>query len=602
MRETLFIRKRAQDLRVPPHLADYAQERRSFSWAGAAHALQGLPGGGLNLAHEAVDRHADGALAGRAALRVLGRGRAPVALTYTELARASNRFACVLRQLGIQQGERVFVLTGASPVFAIAVLGALKAGAVAAPLAAALGPEPVATRVNLGQGRVLVTTATLHQRTVRAWRSRMPGLRHVLVAPDGTIGNGGLAPGNPEPGTLDLPALMAGARDERPPVSTTVRDPALLHFTSGTTGTPKGALLIHAAAVGLHASARYALDLHEQDRLWCTADPGTPTGTAYGLLAPLLHGVTSVLDAEPFDAERCYDVLEGERVSVWLTSPAALRTLMRSPAAAAPLRRLPALRHVASTGEPLSPGAVWWCAENLGVSAHDVWSQTETGSIMIANTPAFEIRPGSMGRPLPGVQAAVVERLADCRADGRPLIRVLDTPGEDGELALRAGWPAMFRAYLDDEAQYRRSFAEGWYLTGDLVRRDADDYFWFLGRRDDAIGTADQRIGPFEIESSLMAHEAVAEAGVIGVPDARGGQMVKAFVCLKPGHEPSEALREALLAHARRRLGEATAPRSIDFLQALPRTRSGTLMRRLLRARELGLPEGDTSTLALNAG
>jgi acetyl-CoA synthetase len=496
----------------------------------------------------------------------------------------------------------VFILTGPSPVFAIAVLGALKAGAVAAPLGVALGPEPVATRVNLGQGRVLVTTATLHQRGIGAWRGRMPGLRHVLVAPDGTNGNGGLHASQAEPGTLDLPALMAGARDELAPAPTTVRDPALLHFTSGTTGAPKGAVLIHAAAVGLHASARYALDLHEHDRLWCTADPGTPIGTAYGLLAPLLHGVTAVLDAEPFDAARCYDVLEQERISVWLTSPAALRTLMRAPGAAAPLRRLPALRHVASTGEPLSPGAVWWSAENLGVPAHDAWSQTETGTIMIANTPAFDIRPGSMGRPLPGVQAAVIERLDAAHADGRPAVRVIDRPGEDGELALRAGWPAMFRAYLDDEGQYRRCFSDGWYLTGDLVRRDADDYFWFLGRRDDAIGPPGARVGPFEVESALMAHDAVAEAAVIGVPDTRGGETIKAFLCLKPGHLPDEALRQDVLAHARRRLGEAAAPRTVDFLQALPRTRNGTLMRRLLRARELGLPEGDTSTLAFGPG
>jgi acetyl-CoA synthetase len=598
MRANLTIRKTAQDLRLPPHLADYARERQVFSWSGAAHALQGLPAGGLNLGYEAADRHARGALASRAALRVLGQGQPPGEITYAELARLSTRFAASLHQLGVTQGDRVFVLTGPSALFAIAVLGTLKAGAVAAPLCASFGPEPVATRINLAQGRVLVTTRALHDRTVRAWRGRMPSLRHVLIAPDGRDdGNTGCAR-NESPGTVDLAALMAGARDDIPVAATTLRDPALLHFTSGTTGAPKGAVLSHATAIGLHASARYALDLHDQDRLWCTADPGSAAGTAYGLLAPLLHGITTLVDRADFDAARCLEVLERERVSVWYTSPVALRLLMRSPAPADLRHRLPALRHVATGGEPLSPGAAWWCAETLGVAAHDGWSQTETGAIMIANTPAFEIRPGSMGRPLPGVQAAVVERLPSTGGDGLPSVRIIDTPGEDGELALRAGWPSMFRGYVDDEARYRRCFADGWYLTGDLVRRDADDYYWFLGRRDDAIGTAGQRVGAFEIECSLLEHDAVAEAAAIGVPVAGGGEVVKAFVSLKPGREPDEALRQALLEHARRRLGTAAAPRTIAFAQALPRTASGTLMHRLLRARELGLPEGDTSALA----
>jgi acetyl-CoA synthetase len=550
------------------------------------------------MGYEAVDRHAHSALASRAALRVLARGEPPGEITYAELARLSSRFAACLRQLGVGQGDRVFVLTGPSALFAVAVLGSLKAGAIAAPLSASFGPEPIATRVNLAQGSVLVATRALHERTVRAWRARMPSLRHVLIAPDGGADVADGCARIEEPGTLDLAALMAGARDDDPVAATTLRDPALLHFTSGTTGAPKGAVLCHATAVGLHASARYALDLHDQDRLWCTADPGSATGTAYGLLAPLLHGITALIDRTEFGPARCYQVLEAERISILYTSPAALRVLMHAPAPADLRQRLPALRHVASGGEPLSPGAAWWCADTLGVAAHDGWSQTETGAIMIANTPAFEIRPGSMGRPLPGVQAAVVERLPSARSDGAPTVRVIESPGEDGELALRAGWPSMFRGYLGDEARYRWSFADGWYLTGDLVRRDADGYYWFLGRRDDAIGAADQRIGAFEIECSLMEHEAVAEAAAIGLPQEGGGVTVKAFVSLKPGHEPDEALRLQLLEHARRRLGPSAAPRAIAFVQALPRTRNGTLMHRLLRAHELGLPEGDTSAQA----
>lgn len=598
MRANLTIRKTAQDLRMPPHLADYARERAAFSWAGAAHALHGLPAGGLNLGYEAVDRHAQGSLATRAALRVVQHGEPPGEIAWAELAGLSSRFAAALRQLGVGQGDRVFVLTGPSALFAIAVLGTLKAGAIAAPLSASFGPEPIATRINLAQGSVLVTTAALHERTVRAWRARMPSLRHVLLAPEGTIDSGDGCANNDQWGVRDLAALMADARDDGPVAATTLRDPALLHFTSGTTGAPKGALLSHATALGLHASARYALDLHDQDRLWCTADPGSATGTAYGLLAPLLHGITALIDRSAFGAARCYEVLESERISVLYTSPAALRVLMHAPAPADLRQRLATLRHVVSGGEPLSPGAAWWCAETLGVPAHDGWSQAETGAIMIANTPAFDIRPGSMGRPLPGVQAAVVERLPPAAGNGAPSVRVIETPGEDGELALRAGWPSMFRGYLGDEARYRGCFADGWYLTGDLVRRDADDYYWFLGRRDDAIGAAGQRIGAFEIECSLMEHRAVAEAAAIGVPGAGGAIAVKAFVCLKPGLEADEALRVELLEHARRRLGASAAPHEIAFMQALPHTATGTLMHRLLRARELGLPEGDTSAQA----
>jgi len=253
------------------------------------------------------------------------------------------------------------------------------------------------------------------------------------------------------------------------------------------------------------------------------------------------------------------------------------------------------MRFVASFGELLTLAAVWWCKAVLGLPIHDNWWQTETGGIMIANTPAFDIRPGSMGRPLPGIDAAIVEHL---EADGEPSrVRVVDQPDVEGELALRAGWPSMFRGYLNNETRYRKCFAGEWYLTGDLARRDADGYFWFVGRADDVIKSAGHLIGPFEVESVLMEHPAVAEAGVIGKPDPMVGEVVKAFVSLKGGHEASEALRMDILAHARRRLGAAVAPKEIAFLATLPRTRSGKIMRRLLKARELGLPEGDTSTL-----
>jgi acetyl-CoA synthetase len=234
---------------------------------------------------------------------------------------------------------------------------------------------------------------------------------------------------------------------------------------------------------------------------------------------------------------------------------------------------------------------VVWAVKSMGMPIHDNWWQTETGGIMIANFPAMDIRPGSMGRPLPGIEAGIVRRVGD------DAVKLVEAPDVQGDLALRPGWPSMFRGYLHDEARYRKCFVGGWYLTGDLARRDADGYFWFVGRADDIIKTSGHMVGPFEVESALMQHPAVAEAGVIGTPHPLIGEQVKAFVALKPGNVPSDELRLELIGFARERLGSAVAPKEIDFAPDLPKNKAGKIMRRLLKARELGLPEGDLSTL-----
>jgi acetyl-CoA synthetase len=580
-----IIRKTPTDLRVRPNLNDYDLQRRMFGWDEAARALEGLPGGGLNIAWEAVDRHASGPLRDKTAFRFLGADSASRDISFAELSRLTNRFANVLRRLGVRKGERLFLLAGRMPELYVALLGGLKSGAVVSPLFSAFGPEPIITRVNLGGCKVLLTTDLLYRRKVSQWRERMPSLELVLL-----VGEDG---GRTDiPGTFDLATLMDEADDACDIERTSPEDMALLHFTSGTTGMPKGAIHVHAAAVTHHATGRYALDLHPDDIYWCTADPGWVTGTSYGVIAPLLHGVTSIIDREEFDAERWYGILQQQEVSVWYTAPTAIRMLMKAGDGLAAKYRFPRLRFVASVGEPLNPEAVWWGKKVLGLPIHDNWWQTETGGIMIANTPAFDIKPGSMGRPLPGVDAFIVRRN---EATGE--ITVVAEPDVEGELALRSGWPSMFRGYLDNEARYRKCFVGDLYLTGDLVRRDADGYFWFIGRVDDIIKSAGHLIGPFEVESALMEHPGVAEAGVIGTPDPVVGERVKAFVSLRQGYDDSEALRTELLAHARKRLGAAVAPKEIAFLAALPRTRSGKIMRRLLKARELGLPEGDVSTL-----
>jgi len=583
------IRKDATSLRVAPNLTDYETTRATFRWDDERAALAGLPGGALNIAHEAVDRHVIDGRADHVAFRYVTKSGDSHDVTYGDLARVTNRFANVLAALGVGRGDRVFTLLGRVPPLHAAMLGTLKLGAVVSPLFSAFGPEPVRQRLRIGDGRVLVTTAAFYRRKVEPVRSDLPGLAHVLVVDEDDVPDG----------TSALAPLLAAADDRFDVAHTGPDDLALVHFTSGTTGTPKGAMHVHGAVVAHRVTARFALDLHADDVFWCTADPGWVTGTSYGVIAPLVLGVTSIVDEAEYDARRWYRILDEQRVSVWYTAPTAIRRMMRAGAAASEGRRPAALRFIASVGEPLNPEAVRWGLDAFGLPIHDNWWQTETGGIMIANFASCDVKPGSMGRPLPGIDAAIMRRDANgdpvIGTDGEP--ELVDDPAESGELVLRAGWPSMFRGYLGQEERYRKCFVGEWYRSGDLATRDADGYFWFVGRADDVIKSAGHLIGPFEVESALMEHPAIAEAGVIGVPDPIAGETVKAFVCLRPGYGPSEDLRRELYGFARTRLGPAVAPKEIEFRDDLPKTRSGKIMRRLLRARELGLPEGDLSTL-----
>jgi acetyl-CoA synthetase len=573
-------------------MPDYDRARAAFSWAAARARLAGLPGGGLNIAYEAVDRQADGPLADAVALRFLSKRHAATELTYARLKGDTDRFAGVLARLGVKRGERVFVLAGRIPELYVAALGALKHGSVFCPLFSAFGPEPIEQRLHLGEARVLVTTTALYRRKVAEWRWRVPTLDHVLLVGDreeiAEI-----------PHVEDFHVLIEAASDPYEIAATAPEDMALLHFTSGTTGAPKGAVHVHEAVVAHRETGRTVLDLRPGDVFWCTADPGWVTGTSYGIIAPLTLGATSVVDEAELEVDRWYWILQDQRVTVWYTAPTALRMLMRAGAEVAHEYDLSALRFVASVGEPLNPEVVVWGEEAFGMPVHDNWWQTETGGIMIANYRSMDVRPGSMGRPLPGIEAAVAWRDEDDNPVLAPdgTLELVDDPGDQGELVLRPGWPSMFRGYLGEEERYHKCFLGGWYLTGDLVRRDADGYFWFVGRGDDVIKSAGHLIGPFEVESVLLEHPAVAEAGVIGKPDPVAGEIVKAFVSLKPGNEANDAVLRDLLAFARRRLGAAVAPREIEFVGSVPRNRSGKIMRRLLKARELGFPEGDISTL-----
>jgi acetyl-CoA synthetase len=573
------IRKIAARTGEEPRLADYERICAGFSWETA----RGPRTKWLNIAHEAVDRHLAAGAGERVAIRWISRGDGIEDFSYAALAVWMNRFSNLLGHLGVQRGETVFSLLGRVPVLYFAALGSLKAGAVFSPLFSAFGPEPVLARMGIGDARVLVTTAAFYQRKVAPVRDSLPGLRHVLIT-------GGLA-GAAIPGGVDLDALLPTMANFFECVPTRPEDMALIHFTSGTTGKPKGAVHVHEAVIAHELTGQYALDLRAGDIFWCTADPGWVTGTSYGIIAPLTIGATLLIDEAEFDAERWYRILQQQLVTVWYTAPTAIRMLMKLGDSLPRRYDFSRLRFMSSVGEPLNAEAVVWSARVFGMPFHDNWWQTETGGIMIANFRVMDVKPGSMGKPLPGITAGIVQHTDTGE------IAEIATPMTLGELALRPGWPSMFRAYLNEPARYQKCFAGGWYLTGDLAMRDADGYFWFVGRSDDVIKSAGHLIGPFEVESALMEHAAVAEAAVIGKPDPTAGETVKAFVVLKTGFSASEQLSKDLLGHCRLRLGPAIAPREISFRENLPKTRSGKIMRRLLRARELGLPEGDLSTL-----
>lgn len=563
-----------------PNLADDEKTRQDFQWADVREALSGLPGGGLNIAHEAIDRHVQTPLKDKPALHWEGQTGEMETYTFLDLYRLTNRFSNVLKSLGVKKGDRVFTYGDRIPEIYIALLGGLKAGAAIGPLFSAFGPDAVKDRLSDCGARVLVTTPKLAG-IVREVLDELPALETVVV-----INRQGESH-PPGPREVFYEPLMEAASEALDTVRTEKEDNAIIHYTSGTTGKPKGVVHVHEAVLGHYITARWALDLHPEDIYWCTADPGWVTGTSYGIFGPWTNGITQVVYEGGFRASQWYRIIEKYRVTVWYSAPTAIRMLMKAGDKVVEKYDLSSLRYLASVGEPLNPEAVLWSRKVFGLPFHDNWWQTETGCIQIANHPVQDIRPGSMGRPLPGVTAAILD-------DGcqREL-----PPGEEGHLALKAGWPAMFRTYWNRQALYDSRFVNGWYITGDRATRDGDGYFWFVGRADDVINTAGHLVGPFEVESALVEHPAVAEAGVIGIPDPLAMEVVKAFVSLTEGYTPSDDLMKDIKQFARRKLHAVACPRKIEFLDSLPKTKSGKIMRRLLKARELGLPEGDTSTL-----
>jgi acetyl-CoA synthetase len=565
-----------------PNLTDYNKLYLKYDWQNERDQFSGLPGGnGLNIAHEAIDRHARNGMKETVGIRLIRKDGTKLDYSYGELKTQTSKFANVLKELGLNPGDRVFSLLGRVPELYLTALGALKFKAVYCPLFSVFGPEPVFQRLNKGDAKVLVTNTSFYEKKIKGILERLPALTFILLTD---------SPDHLDEKAFSWPKLMAKASEDFIIPPTNPEDPALLHFTSGTTGMPKGALHVHQAVLTHFSTGKYVLDFHKGDVFWCTADPGWVTGTSYGIIAPLVNGVTSIVDEEEFDGLRWYSILEKEQVNIWYTAPTAIRRLMRMDFIPKEKYDLSKLRLVLSVGEPLHADAVVWAQKAFGVPVLDNWWQTETGGIMIANYPSMEVKPGSMGKPLPGVVASIAD------VEGEE-IKIVDKPDTPGHLVLKKGFPSLFRGYLHEEERYKKCFKGDWYITGDLAKIDADGYFWFVGRADDIIKTSGHMVGPFEVESTLMKHPAVAEAAVIGKPEPSIGELVKAFVVLKDGFAPTDEMQLELIGFARKSMGPAVAPKEISFIEGLPKTKSGKILRRLLKARELGLPEGDLSTL-----
>ncbi len=570
MKNKVSEKKRGRPV-SPSNLSGCQKRYGRFSWEDIRKEIDdGLSGGvGLNIAHVAVDRHATGKNKDRAAIRWVGPEGVATDVSYASLKEKTSKFANVLKMLGVKRGDRVFVQSERIPELYISALGSLKYGAVFCPLFPAFGPDLVFQRLRKGGEGILVTSKKLYTSRVEPDRGKLPGLKHVVLTD---------ADENVSESVWSFSELMKGAERRFDIPFTSPEDMALLHFTSGTTGMPKAAVHVHEAVLVHYMTGKFVLDLHPEDVFWCTADPGWVTGTSYGIVSPLTLGSTNLVDSGGFDPSRWLSIIEKNGVTVLYTAPTAIRRLMRFEAGFFENYDLSGLRAVFSVGEPLNPDAVAWGEKTLGIPIRDTWWQTETGGIMIANYLGMDIKSGAMGKPVPGVRAAVVRRT------GSGEVETVAEPNREGELALKTGWPSMFRGYLGEPERYAKCFAGDWYLTGDLAFRDQDGFFRFVGRNDDIIKTAGHMVGPFEVESVLNAHPAVAESAVVGKPDPMIGEIVKAFVCISPRFAPDENLRLELLGFARKRLGTAAAPREIEFVAELPKNHAGKILRKNLKA------------------
>ncbi|MEF2964580.1 acetate--CoA ligase [Paenibacillus sp. M1] len=556
------------------NLGNYEEAVANFNWEDVEKQFSWYETGRVNLAYEAVDRHVAAGKGGQVALRFSDASRDET-YTFAELQALSNQFANVLRSRGISKGDRVFVFMPRSPELYVSVLGIIKVGAVVGPLFEAFMETAVKDRLEDSGAVALVTTEAL---LPRVKRDELPLLKYVFLVGENI---------EPADGIIDYYKEMELAPAEAEIEWVNREDGLILHYTSGSTGKPKGVYHVHNAMLQHYYTGKVVLDLKEGDVFWCTADPGWVTGTSYGIFAPWLNGATNVVRGGRFSPGDWYETIQQNKVTVWYSAPTAFRMLMGAGEDIVKGYDLSSLRHVLSVGEPLNPEVVRWGCKVYGHRIHDTWWMTETGAQLICNYPSMPLKPGSMGKPLPGIQAAIIDD------NGKVL-----PPGRMGNLAIRTPWPSMMRLIWNNAPKFEEYFRiPGWYISGDTAYMDEDGYFWFQGRIDDVINSSGERIGPFEVESKLVEHPAVAEAGVIGKPDPTRGEIIKAFISLREGYTPSEQLKAEIARFVKEGLSAHAAPREIEFKEKLPKTRSGKIMRRVLKAWELNLPAGDLSTI-----
>ncbi|PTF77748.1 acetate--CoA ligase [Staphylococcus chromogenes] len=554
------------------NLTEYEKIYQNFKWEDVENAFSWSETGKVNMAYECIDRHVDEGKGDKIALNYKDDVRKE-SYTFNELKQKSNQAANVLKtKAQVQKGDRVFIFMPRTPELYFAFLGILKIGAIVGPLFEAFMEKAVKDRLENSDAKVIITTNSLLPRIPK---DDLPNLETIIVVDE-----------NVSDEYVDFNTEMEHASDQFEIEWLNQDDGLILHYTSGSTGQPKGVLHVQKAMLVHYISGKYVLDLQEDDVYWCTADPGWVTGTSYGIFAPWLNGVTNCIAGGRFSPEAWYSMIEEFKVTIWYTAPTALRMLMSAGDDLVEKYNLTSVRSILSVGEPLNPEVIKWAKKVYDKRVLDTWWMTETGGHMIVNYPSMDIKLGSMGKPLPGIEAAIIDN------EGNPL-----PPNRMGNLAIKKGWPSMMYKIWKNPEKYQSYFIGDWYVSGDSAYQDEDGYFWFQGRVDDVIMTAGERVGPFEVESKLVEHEAVAEAGVIGKPDPVRGEIIKAFVALRKGYEPSDALKEDIRKFVKEGLAAHAAPREIEFKDKLPKTRSGKIMRRVLKAWELDLPTGDLSTM-----
>ncbi|KAB8136247.1 acetate--CoA ligase [Gracilibacillus oryzae] len=556
------------------NVESYEKVREGFDWNEIKKEFSWYETGKINAAYEAIDKHAKNPMMKDKTALIYSAPDREESITFEQLSKRSNQVANVLKKYNVAKGDRVFLFMPRSPEFYASFFAILKIGAIAGPLFEAFMEQAVRDRLEDSEATMLITTPGLLERVPV---DELPALKQVVLVGDGEIDTERYIHFNKE---------VADASESFDIEWVDLEDGMLIHYTSGSTGKPKGVYHVHNAMIQHYATGKWVIDLKEDDVYWCTADPGWVTGTSYGIFAPWLNGVTNVIRGGRFTPESWYETLEKNKVTVWYTAPTALRKFVSAGEELVKQYDFSHLRHIMSVGEPLNPEVITWAQRVLNLRIHDTWWMTETGAMLIVNLPCMEVRPGSMGKPIPGIEAAIVDN------EGNEL-----PPNQMGNLAIRKGWPSMMRAIWNNPGKYESYFINGWYVSGDSAYMDEDGYFWFQGRLDDVINTSGERVGPFEVESKLIEHEAVGEAGVIGKPDPERGEIIKAFITLNPGYEATDELLEDIRLFVKKGLSAHAAPREIEITESIPKTRSGKIMRRLLKSWELGLPTGDTSTL-----